>query len=80
MATRKTNEFLTALKEKSADLVSLSYWGTKNNNSTSWDETRRGPADFWVESPLRAFSLEGIQRYVDGICLKFPEHNDMSGN
>ena len=57
MAVRKTNEFLTALEEKKADLVSLNSWG---KNATD--------PNFWVESPLRVFSLRGIQEYADRIC------------
>ena len=69
MAVKKSNEFLEALTEKNASLISLSYWGNKekqqeraSGNSTNYVDP------YWLESPLRAFSLEGIQIYADKVC------------
>ena len=64
MAVKKSNEFLEALSEKNASLISLSYWGDKHRNHDQNDYNKK----YWLESPLRAFSLEGIQIYADKIC------------
>mmetsp|Transcript_29724 Transcript_29724/g.43253 ORF Transcript_29724/g.43253 Transcript_29724/m.43253 type:complete len:372 (-) Transcript_29724:148-1263(-) len=58
MAVKKSNEFLDALEKRNADLISLSYWGNNVDRNDG----------FWVESPLRVFSLRGIQMYADEIC------------
>jgi hypothetical protein len=60
MAVEHTNEFLVALESKNASLVSLNYWGDK--------DSKKSEDQYWVESPIRAFSLEGMQMYADNIC------------
>ena len=57
MAVERSNEFLEALEEQKADLVSLNYWGDKENRTS-----------YWVESAVRAFSLEGMQTFADKVC------------
>jgi len=67
MAVKKSNELLEALSEKNASLISLSYWGDKQQqqqNASGMNSTN----EYWLESPLRAFSLEGIQIFADEIC------------
>jgi len=74
MAVKKSNEFLEALIEKNASLISLSYWGDKeqqmqhNAENNSTNNYHHATTNYWLESPLRAFSLEGIQIYADTIC------------
>ena len=73
MAVKKSNEFLEALTEKDASLISLSYWGDKQQQQhaagkNSTKNYHRAKRSYWLESPLRAFSLEGIQIYADTIC------------
>ncbi len=57
MAVEKTNEFLEILDAQEANVVSLNYWGDKNNRTT-----------YWIESALRVFDLEGVQIFADNIC------------
>ena len=76
MALKKSNEFLEALIEKNASLISLSYWGDKQQQQQQQDAAGKNSTNkyhhvernYWLESPLRAFSLEGIQIYADTIC------------
>jgi len=58
MAIEPLNEVLDILEKKNADLVSLNYWGDKEDINE----------EYWVESPVRAFSKKGIQVYSDKIC------------
>lgn len=67
LAVRETNEFLEALQERNASLVSLSYWGEKEHPRGNL--TNKYVGKYWLESPLRAFSLEGIQLFADEVCL-----------
>jgi hypothetical protein len=60
LAVKKSNTFLEALELHNASLISLNYWGDK--------EQHRNSSKYWLESPLRAFSLEGVKIYVDKIC------------
>ena len=60
MAVEQTNELLDALDSKNASLVSLNYWGNK--------DSKKSEDIYWVESPIRAFSLEGMQIFADNIC------------
>eukprot|EP00979_Chaetoceros_neogracilis_P017129 scaffold10179_cov270-Chaetoceros_neogracile.AAC.13 len=57
MAVEKSNELLETLKAKHASVVSLNYW--KNQQVYTHP---------WVESPARAFSLEGVQIFADNVC------------
>jgi hypothetical protein len=52
MAVESTNVFMEELKAKHLNLLSLNYW----------EDT------FWLESPARAFNLEGMQIFADNIC------------
>jgi hypothetical protein len=69
LAVKKSNEFLEALELHNASLIALNYWGDEeqhrnSNNATAPATSRR----YWLESPLRAFSLEGLKIYADKIC------------
>lgn len=59
MAVEHTNEFLDALNSTDASLVSLSYWGDEDNKNDE-DRDIDNKAFYWVESPIRVFSLEGM--------------------
>lgn len=64
MAVEPTNLFLESLAATNASLISLNYWGDKHSvhqNATDLEK-------YWLESPLRAFSLEGAQIYAENIC------------
>ena len=64
MALEKTNKLLDELDARNASFISLSYWGDKKDPN----------AKFWLESPVRAFSLKGIQIYADTVCFFPCEH------
>jgi len=55
MAVERTNEFLDALTDRNASLVALNEWTVDDSI-------------YWVESPARAFSREGIQVFADHVC------------
>ena len=64
MAVEHTNMFLEALAAKNASLVSLNYWGDKAAGYRNVTDRKK----YWLESPLRAFDLAGVQVYADKIC------------
>jgi len=66
LALEKSNELLDALISKNASLVSLNYWGNKLFSFT-----------YWLESPARAFSLDGIKIFANALCtLPSINHNN----
>lgn len=58
MAIERTDEFLLTLRERQLTLLSLNYWGQKNSTESK----------YWLESPLRVFSREGMKVYAQNIC------------
>ena len=70
MAIKKSNEFLEALELHNASLIALNYWGDEEQyrNFTKFNATETYNHRYWLESPLRAFSLEGVNTYADKVC------------
>jgi len=64
MALEHSNELLDTLHTKKQSLVSLNFWGEKNNSNSN------NTSPFWVESVARVFDLEGIQIFSDKICSR----------
>lgn len=63
LAVENTNAFVSSLQKTQAEMISLNYWGEKNNNFGNDPEKK-----FWVESPLRVFSRDGMTIFVNKIC------------
>ena len=72
MAVNKANEFLEALVERSASLVSMNYWGDKGYPNGNNFTKAKYKGKYWLESPLRAFSLKGLQTYTNAVCINRP--------
>lgn len=47
------------------DLISLNYWGDPETKDLFHEDRRKR---YWLESPLRSFSLRGIQIFADEVC------------
>jgi len=52
---KKMDYIPNLMKDSNKDLISLNYWDTEENS-------------FWVESPFRIFSENGIQLFNQNIC------------
>ncbi|KAL9178459.1 hypothetical protein ACHAXT_003789 [Thalassiosira profunda] len=47
------------------DLISLSYWCDPETEEIFLEDRHKR---YWLESPLRSFSLQGIQIFADNVC------------
>lgn len=70
MVLEKSNELLESLEvNNNITFVSLKYWGSKNYTDESPAKRNQ---HYWLESPARAFNLEGLEIFANHVCTLPP--------